>query len=372
MNLPLALTLWHTFSRGRRERHTWRSFVDTFVKEPEIVRHKKQVAGFSLGEFEGDKRALPNVERIHGLVLDLDHGNPTVNAIANVFKKTLSVIYTTWSHEPGAPRLRAVFPHSRPVDAAEHDRIWSWAQQKCAEAELEIDPAARDASRLFFLPSHRPKAEYKFIELKGAPLDVERVLREARAMPPPSRAVPCSPSNTAGNITGDVLAALDQSPSGLDFRFCLDRLRAGDSDEELVEALRDFSKKARMRDDYVERTIERAREVHDAHAPRMKVLRASFRSLPARFAHPERRHIELELISEDGELARTSIVVPSLSYPNAATLWASCFPDIPPESLLAPWGEVASTWNQIRWRDRFFEVAVRDEAVRWMRASPVK
>jgi len=123
-----------------------------------------------------------------------------------------------------------------------------------------------------------------------------------------------------------------------------------------------------MRADYVERTILKARAVHEVHAPVMSVSKAAFRCLPSRFSHPERRHIELKLRSDDGEIAETQIIVPAPWYPNVESVWTACFPDLDPAPLLGTWERVRETWSQIRWKERRFEVAVREGSVRWMRA----
>jgi hypothetical protein len=364
--LSLSVTLWRTYSSGRREAHTWPSLLDRLgVRDPEVVTTKRAVAGFSLGAFKDNRRALSRVEHVDALVLDLDHGLPTVDAIVRALPRTGGVVYTTWSHEPHAPRFRAILPYSRPVPADEHARIWLAAQHRCDKARLELDPRARDASHLFFLPSHRPEGQYGYVELPGEPIDVDGLLREAEEIPH-TRVVPCS--GTSGNNTRGV-ASLDCSPSGVDFRFCLDRIRAGDSDAEIAEVLRRRSSKARLREDYVERTLANARAVHEARAPIMRVRRATLCRLPARFGYAERTHVELTLESADGELVTAKIVVPRDPDSPAATTWAACFPDIDPASLLVRWRDIEPVWRRIRLRHRVFDVAARDREVRWIRAA---
>jgi hypothetical protein len=376
-NLPLAVTLWRRFSQGRRDAHTWRSFVDTFVKDPEIVRDKKKVAGFSLATFEDDKRALSRVEQVFALVLDLDHGSPSVKAIAKAFRRTIGVAYTTHSHEPSAPRFRAIFPHSRPITADEHDRVWAWAKRKCEGAGLMLDAAARDASRLFFLPSHRPGAEYYFQELAGRPIDVDGVLKQKwvreltaddlRLVVTHPHAVPCPGPHVQGTAT----RVVDTSASGRDFNLTLRRMREGKTDDEILDELREASVKyAKRGEAYIAYTVERARQIHETHAPVMRVRKATLHCRPPRFSYGERRHIELELVSEDGELAKAEIVVPAAWHSAAAFVtWRACFPDIEPESLLGRWEKTQAVWAQLRWRRRLFEIAARDGHVRWIRSA---
>lgn len=173
------LTLWRTFSRGRRGRYTWREFIDTFVAQPEIVRDKTQVAGFSLGSFEGNYRALSRVEGVHALVLDFDRGDTTLDQAPGLMPGHRSVAYTTFSHTPKHPKLRVIFPLSRPVRGDEYARIWAWAAPGITRSGHVLDESARDASRFWYLPSHRPGASYEWREFAGEALDVERVLAES-------------------------------------------------------------------------------------------------------------------------------------------------------------------------------------------------
>jgi hypothetical protein len=191
MSAALTLTLWRTFSRGRRTQYTWRDFIDTFVAQPEVVRDKRKVAGFSLGAFEGNRRALPRVEHVHALTLDFDEGDTTIRQAEQLFPKTKSVIYTTFSHKPRHPKLRIILPFERPVDADEYARIWDWAASKITKAGHALDVSTRDASRFWYLPSHRPGAPYEWRELEGDAFDVTRALKSKgihiRPFPAPVR-----------------------------------------------------------------------------------------------------------------------------------------------------------------------------------------
>jgi len=184
---PFTLTLWRNFSRGRRSRYTWPEFTATFIAQPEVVRDKHQVAGFSLASFEGNRRILSRVENVHALVLDFDRGDTTIKQAATLIPGTRGIAYTTFSHTPEHPKMRAIFRLSRPVLAHEYARIWAWAEPSITKTGHVLDESARDASRFWFLPSHPPGAEYIWRELNGAPLDVERVLAEAPQVSPLSR-----------------------------------------------------------------------------------------------------------------------------------------------------------------------------------------
>jgi len=154
--MQIDVTLWRTFARGRCDRHTWRSFIETFVHDPEIVRDKKSVAGFSLACFEDNRRTLSRVERVHAVVLDLDHGEPTFEAIERAFPEALGAVYTTFSHKPEAPRLRAIFPLSRPVKAAEYDRVWLWRRSSAKTRGSRSTPLRATRATSSFCRAIRP------------------------------------------------------------------------------------------------------------------------------------------------------------------------------------------------------------------------
>ena len=186
------MTLWRTFSRGRRTKHTWRSFIDTFVQDPEVVRDKRKVAGFSLACFENNRRTLSRVEQVHALVLDFDNGDTTVKQASKLFPETASVIYTTFSHSPKCPKLRIILPFEKSLSAEEYARVWDWASRRIIKAGHALDESTRDASRFWFLPSHQPGAPYEWKELNGKPFDVATALKEVtsltRPLPGPSTA----------------------------------------------------------------------------------------------------------------------------------------------------------------------------------------
>lgn len=516
MNTTLSLTLWRSYVHGRYEEVQWPALIDRIgARDPEITPNKKQVAGYSVGRFYSNKRALINVEHVDALVLDLDNNAPSVARVEQAFPNTRALVYTTHSHTPEAPRLRVIIPYTKPVDSYGHERIWAWADARCKSVGLQLDSGSRDASHLFFLPCRRRDGEYFCEELTGEPLDAERALLDGpketvpwkqkreclscnasftpvtfsavhcspkcadksattaerktaesawkvkiergdyprscpicrrgwrqflhkrrnghwqcfqvyhydtpfgtaqteamragrdkwiytcpecnqlektlrrrnpekwpRGIPPKALrelafapttvAVSCPEPPSAGNNNGGgVVLPRDRTRSGLDWDLCLRLMREGATDDEVLDELRRTSTKYLQRgrgEAYAEYTVARARAVHETHAPSMRVQKASLHRLPPRFGHAERTHVQLELMSEDGELVTAVVVVPISSDVPAASTWSACFPDINPSSLLAEWSMTLETWRTIRWKKRRFEVASRNGDVRWIRS----
>jgi hypothetical protein len=176
MSSAIPVTLWRSFSRGRCSAYTWREFVDTFIRDPEVVRDKRRVAGFSLGKFTENRRALHRVEHVHALTLDFDGGDTTIAQAARLLPGVMGVAYTTFSHTIDWPKLRVIYPLSRPVDSFEYESLWLWAAEKIAKLGHILDESARDASRFWYLPSHEPGGSYEWRELEGRLLDVAEIL----------------------------------------------------------------------------------------------------------------------------------------------------------------------------------------------------
>jgi putative DNA primase/helicase len=91
-------------------------------------------------------RSNAGVTRISALVFDLDRMLPDTNRLIGV----CWIGHTTWSHRPDAPRWRVVIPLAMPAESSEWSHIWRRARAVfCPEA----DPACKDPSRAYWLPS---------------------------------------------------------------------------------------------------------------------------------------------------------------------------------------------------------------------------
>lgn len=99
------------------------------------------------------RRAARHVEAVSCLVLDLDQGEPLKRARALIDSRR-AILHTSWSHRPEFPKGRIVFPFAEPVPASKWPDVWTAAETWARSAELTIDPATKDASRLYFLPAY--------------------------------------------------------------------------------------------------------------------------------------------------------------------------------------------------------------------------
>jgi len=157
----------------------------------------------------------------------------------------------------------------------------------------------------------------------------------------------------------------DRSASGKDWHRCLEMMREGASDEDVAEELRRRSTKYATRgESYINATVERARDTHDASTPKAVVRSARLDHWPEQYGKPSMTRVRLELQTGDGEVITAGIVVPSAGYRSTAAVWSACFPDIDPGIVAAEWRSVAR-----RLEKREFVVATRGGSVTWIRAA---
>jgi hypothetical protein len=109
-------------------------------------------------------RGNAGVLEVSALVFDLDRVPPDTERLAGVYW----LGHTTWSHTPTAPRWRVVIPLKTPVQTSNWRDVWQRARTAlCPEA----DPACKDPSRAYWLPSHSGGVTAKVTYHDGPLLD---------------------------------------------------------------------------------------------------------------------------------------------------------------------------------------------------------
>jgi hypothetical protein len=97
-------------------------------------------------------------------VFDMDRVPPDLKRLEHMYW----IGHTTWSHTPRAPRWRVVIPLAQPVPARQWSDVWRRARAAlCPEA----DPACKDPSRAYWLPSHNGGVSAEATRHKGPLLD---------------------------------------------------------------------------------------------------------------------------------------------------------------------------------------------------------
>lgn len=114
---------------------------------------KDRLPAFSPAEFiPHTTRSNQNVVQVHLLVLDLDNNTPeSLGPILDRLEAYQAIIYTSWSHTPAKPKLRAVLNLSRPVPNDDWPAFWTQAIQGLG-LPVPTDTQCRNSSRLYYGP----------------------------------------------------------------------------------------------------------------------------------------------------------------------------------------------------------------------------
>ena len=198
----LTMTCWSGVKDpiGKRVQTNWQAFCRRMAK-PIATVDKMTLPGFALASFTDDRRAKANVEQVYALGFDFDDLTAPFADLCGAFTHA-AFLHTTFSSTSDAPRARAFVLLSRPVTAAEHERLWSFCDCVMAAGGQKCDPAAKDASRLWFPSATTPGAgelAFRCHVVDRAPLDADATLARLPAPPPPVR-YKATPGATDGDV----------------------------------------------------------------------------------------------------------------------------------------------------------------------------
>lgn len=145
--------------KDNEPQHCIGTLGELFGEAHEVRETKKGTRVFSPCRYkEGTRRSKKNVEAITAIGMDLDKlKGVDLDAIWSRLSRWAYVSYTTFSHqERGADdnRYRVLIPISAEISTRDYGRIWEVVNRKLFDGKA--DKAARDASRIFFLPSCPP------------------------------------------------------------------------------------------------------------------------------------------------------------------------------------------------------------------------
>lgn len=214
----IAISYFATVNSTKPEaaRHTWPELVPILTTHARLPR-KDAGRLFSPVEYEeGHTRAKGDGPREMTLaVTDHDHGDGP-----EVLRKCLDglafAIYTTHSHTPEDPRLRAVVLLAEPVPVEKWPEFW---ERWCLFLEARgchPDRACPDAKRMYYLPAAPPDAEVYAAEGHGAALTLE-MLPELPPKPPapPPRSTGTRASSASERYPADAIVAKYIALAGL-------------------------------------------------------------------------------------------------------------------------------------------------------------
>lgn len=147
----IALTLWPTLDATLRGKawsaSSWDEVFDR-LSQHEAFRGDFDHPGWSAAEFKPCLREAAHVESVSALCFDFDQGESLDAVAARLGALGGGFLHTTRKHAPERPRCRVVLPLARPVSAFEYPELW----KRVAPVAGDVDQAAKDASRFWFLP----------------------------------------------------------------------------------------------------------------------------------------------------------------------------------------------------------------------------
>ena len=193
---------------GQRVEFTWSELVEK-LRIPEITNEFmaeyaamsnedrteiKDVGGYIAGELEGGRRSKATVKNRCIVTIDADDARLSdweTFVLANPGMQVCC--HSTHSSTPEQPRLRWLFPLSRPVTGEEYKLI---ARELCALVGADtIDESTDQPERLMFWPSVSLDADYLFYSQEGEPFDVDDYLvlfGDDLPAPEPTKSAPVS------------------------------------------------------------------------------------------------------------------------------------------------------------------------------------
>lgn len=154
---------------------SWDELAQKFVSEPVVSEDKTSAGWYCPAEFRDNYRDSKNLIARYALTFDYDHiERSDVAKIEAAYQGFAYAIYTTASHTPDKPRVRVVFPLSRPATLEEFCAV---TRKHATRFDLEKLAHESDVpAQMMFLPTKRPNGVFKARINEGEPVDVDAVL----------------------------------------------------------------------------------------------------------------------------------------------------------------------------------------------------
>lgn len=168
----------NTDNYPKKQTDHWNNLKTFFSRHVERA-HKDGPAWSPATYAEGATRCNKNAEFLQLAALDVDDGFP-IEAMLDRLKDLGLAAYchSSYSHTPEKHKYRVILLLSRKVSAAEWGTIWNGINTMMGGV---TDPAAKDVSRLYYLPSRPPGSTGHFFHsVSGSAVDVDVLITEAR------------------------------------------------------------------------------------------------------------------------------------------------------------------------------------------------
>ena len=181
----LALPPGAEYRSPHQGKQLHQSFAElvTYAERPLVAIDKGAHGGIVLGRFRDGVRRLTHFEGTSMIGLDYDDGKMTALELHNKLGARLHLTYTTFSSTSAKPKSRAIFFLDREIDGPTHKRVMRAVFAKLRVIGIELDAAAKDATRWWFVPMVHPDRtghhEVHATPYTAAPSSVDTWLRHA-------------------------------------------------------------------------------------------------------------------------------------------------------------------------------------------------
>ncbi|MEI6760132.1 MAG: DUF5906 domain-containing protein [Betaproteobacteria bacterium] len=146
--------------------------LDKTDKEQKRIRdHEKNGPYFIMAAFSkpGTRDAV-HVVSMSAFTGDIDTGRIDKTFIQAKLKGYRYLVYSSYSHSADVPMWRFVIPYSRPVTAAEHEKVYAYLQ---VAFDNQLDKRCKTTAQLWYTPACPPDAGvlFEFFTAEGDLLD---------------------------------------------------------------------------------------------------------------------------------------------------------------------------------------------------------
>lgn len=169
---------WDTLrDRLLREHRTRETLAEYLAMSREQQARIKDVGFFVGGVFGGTQRRQDELRERHLVTLDIDHLPPyDLDLIEERYAGLEYVVHSTHKHSPDYPRLRIVFPLSRPVKPFDYEPL---ARKLAERLGMDyFDDTTFQPARVMFWGSTARDGEWFTLHGEGAWADPDQVLGE--------------------------------------------------------------------------------------------------------------------------------------------------------------------------------------------------
>lgn len=165
--------LWDRLETPIRTPETSAQYHKMKKGEKDAIKDK---GGFLAGTLKGSRRRKTDVVSRSMITLDCDKLNPAFFEEYEFLGSYFSIVYTTHTHLPEAPRARVLIPLTRDVTPEEYNAI---ARYLADEMGMEmIDPCSFEINQLMYWPTVSSDGEYICRRYDGDWLDPDAYLAE--------------------------------------------------------------------------------------------------------------------------------------------------------------------------------------------------